>query len=214
MTNIQHQINVFIDRRPYIRQSLRNGLINKTALAKYIIEKNQMDPNLDAVISAIRRYDTDKIDDLYVPAKKILTAIADISTRTNMIIITMGKEIEILNLIPKFYAIINHEKGELLRVVHANQYVKIIINKSNLEKIKLILPENKIKSIDYVSEINIRFNRVADDIPGPISMLVNELAINKVSIIEVVTCFPEAIVYIFEKDLIKGYNALQHLCRS
>ena len=211
MTNIQQIVNTFLNQRPDIRLSMGNDLINKSALAKYIIKKKKLSSNMDAVVSAIRRYDLKSADDVYFNAKKILTEIADISTRTKMVIVTLGKEIEIMNLIPKLYALIDHEKGELLRVVHANQYLKIIINKNNLEKLKEIIPDEKINSIVSLSEINIRFKRVADNIPGPISILINELAINKVSIIEMITCFPEVIIYTFEKDLITGFHALQQL---
>jgi hypothetical protein len=217
MTNISHEIWKFLESRPDIKLFLDQKLINKTALANYIIEEMRLNVEIHAVISAIRRYDIEKHIDIYHKVKGVLSKINDISTRTNMIIINVDKGAEIMKIIPDLYSIINHEKGELLRIVHADIHVIIIINKVNLEKIKKIIPKNKIVKIEEVAEINIRFPYLTyDNEPGPglFSMITNVIAINHISIKEVITCIPEMLIYISQKDLIKSYNALQNLCQQ
>ena len=212
MTNINQAVTQYLDNNHLIKKTLSLGLLNKRALALYIIKEQHLTTNVDAVISAIRRYDSEKYNDVYNKATNILKGIADISTRTNMIIITVSKESKILKQIPQFYGLIQHEKGELLRIAHANVNIKIMINKKNLDKITALIPKENIITIEEVAEINIQFNIRADKGPGPIALLTNELAIHDISIIEMITCFPEIIFFVFRKDLIKGYNALQQLC--
>lgn len=217
MTNIQQVVNSFLDKRQDLRISLSKDLINKSALAKYIMEEKQLDVNIDAVNSAIRRYDIGKVDDVFSDIQKTLQKIKDISTRTNMAIITLNKEADIMKNIPLLYSIIDHEKNELLRIVHANIHVIIIINKNNVEKLTKIIPREKIVTIEEVAEINIQFDyHTYKDEPGPglFALITNELAINQISLKEVISCIPELLIFVSQQDLIEGYTALQKLCKN
>ena len=72
MANIVHEVWKILDNNPSIRREMRRGLINMSALAKYIIHRKGVDATLDAVISAIRRYKLDIHDDVFDNAYKIL----------------------------------------------------------------------------------------------------------------------------------------------
>jgi hypothetical protein len=214
MTNINQIVSKYLDSNLLIKRIMSLNLINKRALANHIIKEKNIDGNVDAVISAIRRYDSKKYDDIFDKAYEILHDIADISTRTDMVLVTISKEYEILKRIPELFDLIHHERGDLMRVVNANVNIKIILNKKNLPLLKEIIPEDKFLFFEEVAEINIQFNLKAGKGPGPIALLTNELALNEVSIIEMFTCFPEIIYFVFEKDLIKGYEALRQICKS
>ena len=58
MTNIQNEVTNFIEQDVSIRRGLTRGIINTRALAKYIHKNLMLSSSIDAVISAIRRYET------------------------------------------------------------------------------------------------------------------------------------------------------------
>ena len=47
---------------------------------------------------------------------------------------------------------------------------------------------------------------------GILAVLANELAINSVNILEVMTCLPEMLLFVKEEDILKAYQVLYQLC--
>ena len=73
MKNTVGEVWKFLDNNPCIKRDLSKGLINSRALAKYIVKTQKMDVTLDAIISAIRRYDIEKKDDIFLNARKLVS---------------------------------------------------------------------------------------------------------------------------------------------
>jgi len=215
MTNINQEVQKFIDNSPFIKRALSNNLINKRALAYYIIEENQLDGTVDAIISAIRRYNIEKYDNVFIRAQKMVRLSEDLSTQSNITRLTLAKNIEIQKLIPKFFSIIQYDQGEVLRIIQADESIKVLINEKNTGKIIGILPKKKITLIDEnLAEINLRLNPQAKETPGVLATIANELALNGVNIVEVLSCFPELLLFVGQNDLLKAYNVLYQLYNS
>ena len=47
---------------------------------------------------------------------------------------------------------------------------------------------------------------------GILAVIANELAINSVNILEVMTCLPEMLLFVKDEDILKAYQILYHLC--
>ena len=48
----------------------------------------------------------------------------------------------------------------------------------------------------------------------PLAMLANELAINGINIVEVMTCPPEMLFIVKQEDFQKASDVIHHLCQS
>jgi hypothetical protein len=215
MTNINQEVWKFIDQDPTIKHAMSYGIINKRALANYIKKQKNIKTNLDAIISAIRRYNIQQYDNVFLKARTMIIPNIDLSTRSNIVNVILSKDTEIQKLIPEFFSIIKYDKGDVLRIIQADESIKVLINEKNLKKIVKILPKKKILSIKKnLAEINIHFIKDAIDTPGVIAIISNEIAINGVSIVEVLSCFPELLWYVYQRDLLKAYNVLYQLCQS
>ena len=83
MTNIAHNVWKILDDDPIIRRCMSQGLINTTALAKYMINEKKVEGTLDAVNSAIRRYKLDRYDEIYDKVNKIV-GFGELSTRSRL----------------------------------------------------------------------------------------------------------------------------------
>ena len=60
MTNINAQVWNLLEEDLCVQKDLKRGLVNTRALARYLIQKNNLTASMDAVISAIRRFENDK----------------------------------------------------------------------------------------------------------------------------------------------------------
>ena len=218
MTNynsFSDKIQRILDQSPAIRVYIRLGIINVRALAKYLIEERKIDADLDAVISAIRRYKIEPSETIFEKALKVLMNYVSISTKSSLVIIATIKDKEIQDLLPKFFSLIHYAQGETLRIVEADESIKIFIDEKNLEKILEYFPGKKIQYIHkHLAEININLTEDVKHTPGVVALISNEFAMNGVNVVEVLSCFPEELWFVEEKDLLKAYKVISQLCQQ
>jgi aspartokinase len=50
--------------------------------------------------------------------------------------------------------------------------------------------------------------------PGILAMIANELAINTINIVEVMTCPPEMLFFVKKEDFQKASNVIHQLCQT
>lgn len=212
MPNFSKIVWDILDRSPSIRLNMSRGLINHRALARYIIRERNLNAPIDAVVSAIRRYDFQKTDLQYLKALQITSQSGTMSTKSSLVNIALIKDSDVQKLLPQLFSIIQYNQGDVLRIIQANGSIKLLIDKRNLEKVKAIFPEDKIIRIDKnIAEINVHMHPDARQIPGVLAAAANELAINGINILEAMSCFPEWLWFVDENDLLKAYNALNKL---
>lgn len=212
MTSITQNVWNILDKNPSIRRNLAQGLINTRALAKFILKQYEVDASIDAVISAVRRYRTDGGEEIFTAASKSLHQII-ISTKSGLANIALEKDQDIQKLLPKLFDIIQYNQGDVLRIIQADEAIKLLVDKKNLQKIMDLLPQNKVISIDHnLAEINMHFPLEAVRTPGIIAVCSTELAMHGINVMEIVSSLPEIIWFFEEKDILKAYNVLYQLC--
>ncbi len=215
MKNTVGEVWKFLDNSPCIRRDLSRDIINARALAKYILKENKMDATLDAVISAIRRYELNRQDNIFLIANKLISQTVNLSTRTGLAEITLLKDNDVQKILPELFKIIQYVRGDVLRVVQADESIRLLIDEKNLEKIKEVFPENKIIRLDKnLAEINMHMHPKMRTTQGILAAISNELAINGINIIEIMSCFPEMLFFVKEQDVLKAHQVLHQLCHG
>jgi len=213
--NIAKHVWYFLDRNPCITRNMSAGLINTRALAKYLIKEEKIDTTLDAAISAIRRYKIDINKEIFEKARKIFLKSTALSIRSPLANISIIKDTEVQNMLPKLFSIIHYNLGDVLRIIQGDGNIKIIVDKKQVEKIKNLFSEKHILNIEEnLGEINVHIHPDAKYTPGILAYLANEFAINDINVIESISCFPEHIWFLDEKDLQKAYNVLYDLWKN
>jgi len=211
-TNITDEVWKTIDEHPCIRTDMTRGLINTRALARYLIKKRKITASVDAVMSAIRRYDLKPYEKIYENALKIMAKTATISTKSPLANISLTKDTEIQGLLPKLFSLINYNRGDALRIIQANGSIKILVDEKNLKTIQEFFPKKKVLRIDtHIAEVNVHMHPDAIYIPGVLAVAANELAINNINLLEAMSCFPEWLWFVDEKDLLEAYDILYNL---
>jgi aspartokinase len=215
MSNIVQKVWRILDNNPSIRKDLDLGLINTSALARYLIEKNKIEGTLDGVIGAIRRYDHGKHKELFSEAYSLLGQTLNIFTRKKVAEIALKKDEDVQQLLPKLFDIIKYIQGDVLRIMQANESIRLLIDEKNLEKVTKIFPENKILEIvKDLAEIDIYIHPEMQNTPGILAVIANELTINEINIVEVMTCPPEMLFIVKGEDLLKTHDVLNKLSQQ
>lgn len=215
MPNIVQIVWKIIDDDPSIKRELSRGLINISALARYIITQKKIDATFDAVITAIRRYKLEKYDEIFTTAYKMLGQTVNISTKSNLAEISLVKDDEIQRILPKVFNIIKYVRGDVLRIMQANESIRLLIDEKNLQQVKTLFPKDKIITTEIdLAEIDIYIHPKMQTTPGILATIANELANNGINIVEFMTCPPEMLCFVKKDELIRASNILYHLCQS
>ena len=212
MTQIAQQVKMFLDNDFIIRKCLFRNIISLRALSRYIIHILDLDrQNLDAVISAIRRYKKEGKEKADMQLKKIFPRIT-LKTRSNIADISMKKSRKILEQLNKINSIVDIEKGEVIRLIQSEEGIRIIIDGKNLDKFFNYFSRSDCLSIEKnLTEINLHFPLEAVKTKGIISLISSSFNAEGVNIVEIMTGAPELLVFIKEGDLIKALNIIRNL---
>ena len=215
MSNITHEVWKIIDNNPSIRRDISRGLINTSALARYIIKEKKLTASLDGVIVAIRRYEHTRHQEIFNKAQEKFSQTINISTKSNIAEISLIKDTEVQKILPKLFNFIHYVQGDILRVTQANKSIRILIDEKNLDKAISLFQEDKIISkTENLAEINIHIHPEMQQTPGILAILANELSLNGINIIEFITCPPEMLCIVKKEDLVKASGILYQLAEG
>ncbi|MBU90668.1 hypothetical protein CMO94_03920 [Candidatus Woesearchaeota archaeon] len=209
MTNTTNKVYNFLIKNPDITKNLQKGLINTRALAILIMKQEQVNSSVHAVISAIRRYETEEKNIDSNELKNLLKQ-CRISTKSRLNLITLSRDFSFLiKTFPLLLSKINPSIGELLRVVEGRASFKILIDQSKKKELLSLIEPSKITSIvEDLAEINVLFSKEHVKVRGMMASILNELAIKNIQVFETISCLPEFIVVVKEKDIGKTHTAL------
>ena len=197
-----------INKDPPLKKDISRGLINIRAVAHYLIKESKTDTSVDAVISAIRRFPY--IED-NVPNVTILEVLREsrIATKTKIVSISMKREHKSLELLQKIFPLIAFSRGEVLRISEGRGLVKILVDQDKLAEFRKIIPEEVIIEIrQNLSELSIHFGNGSRRTIGVLATILNLIALNNINIVEAISCFPEYMIFVEEKDILKAYEVL------
>ena len=202
-----------LDHDVSIRRDLGRNLINKRALAKYIQKQLHTNVSVDAIISAIRRYETEHGEDSRFAKAGSLIKNAKISTKTGIAIIALLKEPPVQELLPKLFSVIHYARGDVLRIIQAEETIKVIVDEKNIPKVVEIF--RKVLKIEQnLAELNMKLEPISAKVPGILAILDTELANNDITIIETASCVPELLWFIDQKDLLKAHQTFLELIET
>ena len=212
MTNITHEVWKILDNNPSIRRNMSQGLINTSALARYIIKETKLSASLDAVQIAIRRYKLNQQDEIFNKAQRLFGQTINVSTKSNLAEISLIKDTDVQKILPKLFNFIQYVQGDVLRVTQANKSIRILFDEKNTETVLSLFPKDKILSQEKnLAEINIHIHPKMQRTPGILALLTNELALNGINLVEFVTCPPEMLCIIKKEDLVKASGIIYEL---
>ena len=210
--NISTAVQKFLDSDFIIRKCLLRNILSLRALSRHITKELELkDSNLDAVISAIRRYKRAEKSETDVKTKRLFSKVA-VKTKSNIVDIRVQKSQKSVESISRLNSIIDVEKGEIIRIIQAEQSITIIIDDKNLDKFNDIFGKKDIISLDRnLVEVNLQFTEDAQNVKGIVALVTSSLNAEGINIVEIMSSAPELLIIIKKQDLIKMLNVVDNL---
>lgn len=214
MTNINKRVWDYIDARIEIRKAMARGLINASALAREIASREGMNESMDAIISAIRRYDSKEKESHYKSIYDLLKK-SKISSKTKLASILVRRNDETQKIARTLYSKVRLTRSSTLKILDVTNHIKINMDEELLPEIKSLFSDHDVEEVQKnLGEVVIAYADDITKIPGVFATLSNELAMNGISIIDSMICHREHFFVVRENDLEKAFGVVFSLTKS
>lgn len=211
MVTVAHMTKKILQEKPFIHEALEKGLVNLGALAEMIqpdIEKELGKVKTTAISMAIRRY-MEKNDE-YMYRKVKFSFRTSLVVKSDLFEISLSKSQTVHKKLSELYNVVNFESNDTLNIINGNYEILVIGDNKYQKKFLEILKGEKIKSvIENVSSISLRIPDENFEIPGFYYTITKTLALENISIIDLVNTETEATLILDDKDIGKAYEMLK-----
>ena len=201
-----------IERDGIVRNGLVRGLINHRALARSIQEGAESDTSFDAILGAIRRYPLGRL-----PAKRqtIGRLVLKLSLKNRIAVLSLKNEREVQVVIAKFSEQVNYANGETFRVVSSMDAVSVTLDSKNADQLESLVSKSVVlRRLGSLAELTVAMDAEIEKVPGVISTIASELAMNDVNVRQLASVGPgRVLVLVDENDALEAYRALEGLSR-
>ena len=206
-----------LEADPAIKKAFSRGLINTSALAKYIIKETDSDASMDAVVMSIKRNIQDIGGGSEEKSLSVNEVIKDVKFRLKSKVgsVILAKDPSTFSLMSDVLNCIDYCGTETFRLVNGIQTIELIVDDRNLDKIASIFTKDKIIKVKKeLGEISLALPPSVEYTVGVFSTIINELSVHNINIFKTITTLNEFFVYVDEEDLSKSYDLLFQLYRK
>lgn len=199
-----------LDRDPFARICLSRGIINQRALAREILARLKLKSSMSGAVSAIQRYARTQTHNPLDTTFSVMRNLR-IASRTHVVTISLRKERDTFQLLPKLFNTVDWSKGEALRVVQAEETVKVFLDERNRETfLKLIPAQLRLEVKRGLAELDVHLSPAAMRTPGTIMTLLSGLFAKSINVEEVLVAGPEVLIFLAESDLTGAHQAIMN----
>lgn len=214
MITIPEAAETIINRSRYLSESMSKGIINISALARYI--KPELEEMLKkkasyaAIVMALNRLST-QIKPHYV-YNRIFKTKPDMIVRSNLAEITVSRSESLIDKYPTLLKLSNPNSKYFFTITEGVFDTTIIASQDLVIKIKKVLENEEIASeFTNLSSITIKLPTEAISTPGIFYFFLKSLAWEGINIIEIVSAYLEFTIVLPEKETNRAFSILQSL---
>jgi len=213
MVNTTQKVWEVLNEEEVIKKALYQKLINHRALARYVQKKYMLNTSIESIISAIRRFEiTGQFKDQFEKIPNFLKG-TDISTKNNLVVVTLKKDISTYKDLSIFLGKIDDISRQKFRYVLGDSGLKVFLDYNDLPVLEKSWTKNKIEHIEKnLGEIKMHISPKLYGIRGLAAKIMSEISQQDINITEIMTCLPDFLIYVKEKDLPKAHDILIKLC--
>ncbi len=208
--NIAKLTEKYIEGHPSIKDCVKKGLINYSALTRRIIQELNLDlkQNFDAVLIACRRY-FGKVNKEAVLEEKILELLrgSKVEVKNKIIAVIVEKNIFIDYLLDLEKEV--KKKADVFHIIEGSNSITIITEEEYLTKINKLFKTKIIKENKNLVEIIVKSPKELETLPGVMGYLYSLFGENGINIIETMSTWTDTLFVIGEKDIGKAMDILK-----
>lgn len=217
MVTVAHVVKKMIRDRPFIEEAIRLNIINYGGLADLLLpeieEELRTKVTHASVMMALRRYAEGLGEKEF--SQDILEYIKDINVRSNLFEVTVYKTNGSKNILQKIQNLPDSRKGDVLSIITGMHEISIIANESLEKKILSVIPKGDIKQkMKDISGITLNLSEEATEATGIFYIITKNLALENVSIIEIVSTWTETSFIVKTKDAAKTFAVIKDILEN
>ena len=214
MVTVSRIVEKLVERKPFLQEFLRKGIVNYGALAEDLLPdierelKKKVKPT--AVMMALRRLN-EKLERL--PFKEIrFDESSNIIIREGLIEITVEKNKNTLEKIRYLFKKINYSKDDFLTITQGVYELTIITDRKNLKWISKTFHKSEIISIiKDLSALTLTIPIDFIETPGFFYLITRSLVWENINIEEIVSTARELTLIIKSEDVPNTFDVLKKL---
>jgi len=199
----------YIKEHPQIKNCLKKGIINYSALARLIARELEIEKKTskEAILIAARRFE-EKLKTEISNERKIKTLLtkSEVGIKNKINVLILDTTIDIDSII-EFQRKVKKENG-IMYILEGTDNYTIITQEKYLDKLEHKLNKGIIKLHKDLAIIDFKSPEDIEKITGVISYLTSLFAENGVNILEFLSCWRDTIFIIDKKDINKAIDLL------
>ncbi|MFA6550420.1 MAG: hypothetical protein WCT36_03645 [Candidatus Gracilibacteria bacterium] len=208
MIKISEAITEILTKNPFLQFGFHYRLFNLSQLSAFIKPQIEARTKKEVKTSAITMSLSRSQKQLSkITIKPEQYKAENITTYSNLCIMTFIKKQEIHAKINKFYEKIQKEKTYITISEGVNE-ITIIFENKFIKTLQSLINEKPKYKKENISAIGIKFDEKYTEIPGLIHFLVQHFMIQNINIIEISSTYTELFFYIDKNDTKLAFNTL------
>lgn len=217
MVTISRVIEKLIEKKPFLQEFLRRGIINYGALAEFLLPDVEKELGTkvrpSAIMMALRRLN-EKLEKLSFKELKFGET-SNINVREGLIEVTVEKTKLTLDKIKTLFGKIDYSKGDFLTITQGIYEITLITNKKNLRWILKTFDKSEIIStIKDLSALTIIIPVDFIEIPGFFYLITRAFVWENLNIEEIVSTARELTLILKSEDIPDAFGTLKKLIKE
>lgn len=208
-----------INRSPFLRESMTEGLINVSALARKIQpeieEVTGKEVKEGAIVMAIKRMSPGLYHKLNVKIKNVLGELGDFLVRSNLSDYTYQNSDSLGVKQAELIKLLNSESDGFFALCKGVTETTVITADKHKETIERLFQNEKlITSTQDLASVTVKLPHINTEIYGIYYYILKQLAWEGINIIEVISTANEFTVIVAQDDVDKAFKILMQLKRG
>jgi aspartokinase len=199
MESISELVWLYVKRRPFLKEILRERIANYSALARKIShEAFGSQKKQNAVKMALVRLSDKLVDKEENLEAKILRTLkrSSISIRSKVSVIISSRELEGIHY---------------LSYVESKGVITYMVEEKELEKLEIAKIRSIVRTESNLNLISVHSPPDLEEVPGVLAHMLNALAGEGINIVEFVSCYTDTLLVVKQADTVRAYELLSLL---
>ena len=200
----------YIDTHPSIKDGMRMGIINLSALARKIMDEKGLKSE-EAALMACRRYELDPKSRINEEAILKVLRRSKLEIRTKVHTMTVRPSWQMYGKLEKVMSAMRG-RDHNLHIIQGTASVTFIMDGAVAKEVQDIIGEEDVlnESKDLV-ELIVNSPDIVEDVQGVVAFLSSSLSSKGINFVEMISCYKDTMFVIEQKDMMSAFDTLNQI---
>lgn len=207
-------VREYIDLHPSVKDGMRMGILNLSALARRIMAEEPEVTSEDAALIACRRYELDPQERIVEEDILRVLGRSKLEVRTKVEVVTVRPSWHIFRRLEEAMTLLQGS-NTTLHVIHGSAGVTVITDESFVDDIVDVLGEDQVLSrTGDLVELVVTSPEVIEGTPGILAYLSTTLSSRGINLVEVISTYKDTMFVVDREDMVGAFEALERIVES